>query len=782
MPQNDKYDWLTYETVFQQQRFARTNEKLDIGLYSIKREEVTVFFRSEISDELLTSLTDAFFPDAANAKAHKIESDQTWPWKQQATAAVAVPVSPVGVTLAASPAVVRLFLDQWVVLPYNHLDNDANSRALGTAETPQVKRLNKDKKWEFWKTASRSCVMRTSRVKDQPAPWTDVHKPWEKWTFADGDTMRRDFRIPAGPPANGYKLALRTPADFSVKTGVIYVGIENQKNAEKDNLDSNWIIACLRSDHVAAIDKKMGRDPATDDLVVLTELLSINEKSTRGEGNLDGVQVRDLSPLKKGCLYIPPLSIPVIDKDFQTRSSEFINLTDKEWCDFWKRSWAVALGKAKALFLLRYGLQHLNPNVQNYLIEFNPAVPTPRPTGRIIIRDLQDASLHREVTWALFGPGGPPPTDKTALTGLTSELLKHEFSPALIKESQETGSVDSKFGPPGLQFLWKRFSMFGGNNKDEEFIARMFREGNRETFQKIAAAEMSELSAPESVVTANTNTELGKIANADERDRCGQYLAKRNDFTHQFSLLYPDKSVSDILELDVGPALQRHFPRMNMVERRKFKGIAETIDEASKNEIALIKKVRTDVIAKTRKLLLAVMADWGRVHNLAYIHSAERMLGVNFGIDWSLLPDPSRHLRDEKINGDSELKWEEDTAKILHNYLASDEGQNKVRAYRDRGWQPAARVFGLQFLDGNSIPMEINPVKMVRGAPSKKWIDLTDREGYIHVYEADPNEYHFEIVAFPDLAGGSFSVSDLINKASGPILDFGYIKIKYVAG
>jgi hypothetical protein len=762
MPQNDKFEWLTYETIFQQQRFARTNEKLDIGLYAIQRNAVTVFFRSNLSDELLDRLTDAFFPDVDNAKTHREDSDRDWPWKQQAAVAVAMPVSPVAVPLAVSAAVHRLHLPPYVVLPYNHLDNDLTSRALGTDVSPLLKQLDPNKvKWQFWKTASRSCVMRTSRVKNPPDSWVGIEQPWKAWEFAEGKTLRENFRFPSNPPTEGYVVKKKQPCDFSVKTGVIFVGSENQKNAEKDNLDSNWVIACLRSDHVAEIDKSMAGNARLEDLVVLTELLSINERTTRGEGNLDGVQVRDLTPLNKDNIYIPPLSIPVIDKDFQTRSSEFVHLTDNDWCEFWKRAWAGPLGRAKALFALRYGLQHLNPNVQNYLIEFESGGATPKPTGRIVIRDLQDASLQREVIWALYGTGGPPPTVKSQLANLTSDILKHEFTPALINESQETGTTDKKFGAVGLQFLWKRFSMFGGNGKHEEFVERMFREGHNETFDKIAAAELAELAVAKSPINAWPESEFQKY---------DDYADLPDDQSRTNVRLYA-------ANMENPAELKRLIPNLMVRTRTK-----STVD-------AIIGKINPRIAAKevsvqkrVQRRLLYVMADWGRLHNLAYIHCVQESLGVNFNIDWKKLPSPVRHLDADNVNAMDERDWEEEAAKVLHDYIASDEGQNKVRAYRARKWEPAHRIFGLQLLDENEIPIELSPVKFHCDVSGQKkvWIDLTDRRGFVNVYEGAPDDYQFEIMGFRDLAGGSFSVGDVRQKASGPILDFGYAKIKYV--
>ena len=756
MPQNDNFEWLTYETIFQQQRFARTNEKLQMGLYAVPRTEVTVFFRFGLNDELLGKLTDAFFPNTTDKTKHKTESDETWAWKERKETPAGFPVSPTREPLRMSPAVNRLYLEEYVVLPYNHLDNDKRSTALGTSQPPVINQMIADRKWDFWKTASRSCVMRTSRAKQQGEQWIAVFKPWADWDFTVGAAMRSSFRLPSGPPANGYVFKNRTPADFSVKTGVVWVGSEDQKKAEKDNLDSNWVIACLRSDYVAVVDNEMKKDPASDpEIVVLTELLSINEKVARN-GKTDGVQVRDISILNKDLIYVPPLSIPVIDKDFKTRSSEFINLTDKEWCDFWRRSWAASLGKAKALFLLRYGLQHLNPNVQNYLIEFEPGVPRPKPTGRVVIRDLQDAALQREVVWALYGPEEPPPPAKEDLIKLKLGVLSYEFTKDVIGDSQETGTTNPQFGPPGMQMLWNRFSMFGGNNKSEEFVSRMFREGNKDTFEKIASAELADLVVAQSPIGTWPESEFMKyseyneIADDQKRKKVRDYAANK------------DNAIE----------LKRLFP--NMLESRNIKSTVDAIEETAKIQVT---KKQTDVVTKTRKLLLSVMAKWGRSHNLAYVHTTEKILGFNFGIDWSTLPNPDRHLLEGTIDYKSEMEWEEKTAKILEDYISSPDGQKKVRAYKARKWEPAKAKFRLQILNDASHPIEEESIRIIHNL--RKWTDMTDREGFVCIYEGEPENYTFVIPSMTELAGSSFNMKELSQKA---MFDFGYIKIKFVAG
>ena len=123
------------------------------------------------------------------------------------------------------------------------------------------------------------------------------------------------------------------------------------------------------------------------------------------------------------------MSIPFIDLDGKSLTGEFVHVENQDWCNFWQKNWAEALGRAKAFFLVRYGLQHANPNVQNYLIEFPGADVTGlKSPSKIVIRDVADALLCREVAWALFGdPATEPPAGLTDLAVMRLPVLKLTF-------------------------------------------------------------------------------------------------------------------------------------------------------------------------------------------------------------------------------------------------------------------------------------------------------------------------------------------------------------------
>ena len=421
---NDAHDWLTYETIFDQRMYRKNNQRLELGLYRIPLANVKVFVRDGIAADVLQSLGAAFFPDLKTDLLERM-STETWKWKvpPKSKAPFLVPQSPLRVT--ANREENLLFAKQYAVLPFNYEDNGDSTHAIGhqatTARGAALQKLNKT--WHFWKTASRSLAVALVPVKKSGGPWQKVLAPSFTWTFAELPPRPANAQLGASERATDLRTAFGqgTALDFTdasqpicgVKTGVQYVGWVNQQAQHKDKLEENSVIACLRSDFIVEQDKLAGRkSPTGPDLVLQTELMSITERDPTGVFEFgDGVQMRDFTVLDRSKIYFPPISIPFVDRGLKTLKRRFECASDATWRDFWKTAYAERLGKAKAILLLRYGMQMGSPNAQNMLLEFTPGDP-PTPTGRVVIRDVGDMYLHREVLWARFGGVGPPPKGK----------------------------------------------------------------------------------------------------------------------------------------------------------------------------------------------------------------------------------------------------------------------------------------------------------------------------------------------------------------------------------
>jgi hypothetical protein len=533
---NENYEWLSYETVVNNPEFRRTNQKLEFSLYTVQIDDVDIWLRGHLDKPELRMLADAFFPDLLSGGQGAADiSNARWPWKNRQFLSSALKA-----TRAKQPGTRNqnvLKMPARVMLPYNPYDNHAASLAIGTtAPTPTSRQLQESFTWSFWKTASRSVVALLERRKELDQKWGQVLKQgsaktppaWE-WPWAKGADQRKiaadhkKYKPEILKPDRLTSAALN-PNHLSLKTGVCYVGAEDQSWNKigldgKDCIDSNWIISCLRSDFVAETnallkDKGYTVSPANDRLVILTELLTVAEKIDRKDpvfpekhGDFrDGVQVRDLAGLVKDRVYVFPGSIPFVATDcLSLTATPYEGRDDPAWRAFWREHWAAALGRAKALAVIRYGLQHLNPNPQNYLIELRKGDNGLTGPSRIVIRDLQDASLHREAVWAHYGNSGQVPVG----TGKQDELaaafkakaesakgtertlariLQYEFE-SVSDACQETGSTDGKYGDPGTRLAWWLFSTGKGMNDKGNGKARLTdqigEEGANEVFEML---------------------------------------------------------------------------------------------------------------------------------------------------------------------------------------------------------------------------------------------------------------------------------------------------------
>ncbi|MEA3004922.1 MAG: hypothetical protein QOI94_191 [Acidobacteriaceae bacterium] len=485
---NDGYHWLTFETLFNQRPYRKTNQALKLGLYKIPLKRVKVWLRDDVAADLVDRLHKAFFPDLPNKEAIQRISDTLWVWKKKtADKMSAFLLTGTPPKSLASRDQTKVYLMRNVVMPFNFADNGEASHAIGreatTAHGAELEKLKPE--WRFWKTASRSLLVDLQPVVKPNKSWNKiVVKPFG-WTLAT---------LPAVNPARVGQFERQTdlivvrnggtqfnfqalPTVLGVKTGVQFVGWSDQQGVHKDRLEENSIIACLRSDLIAEMNRELGiGNPAADpDIVIQTELLSITEVDPTGTQEFcDGIQVRDFSVLNPAKLYFPPISIPFVALDLKTMQRRFAAVEDPNWSNFWKQHYAVRLGQAKAKLLLRYGLQMGSPNAQNMLIEFNPPanpMAAPTPTGRIVFRDVGDMYLHREVLWARLGGAGLPPQgrgDGIRLRTLRSPVIRYECDVLKVGSAAEnwreyvpyeTGNLyEIQYGPPGTRFLWFRFS------------------------------------------------------------------------------------------------------------------------------------------------------------------------------------------------------------------------------------------------------------------------------------------------------------------------------------
>jgi len=143
---------------------------------------------------------------------------------------------------------------------------------------------------------------------------------------------------------------------------------------EKTRMREEVSDALVWVDLISRIDGLLGADP---NLLVVKEVMGVLVPRTE-----TAYLVRDLRAFQDGHHYLPALSIPWVGRQIARARGESFEA-------FWGRHYAEAVGRAKARFFVRYGLQYETPNPQNVLVQLDARL---RPTGAIVLRDLGDAN------------------------------------------------------------------------------------------------------------------------------------------------------------------------------------------------------------------------------------------------------------------------------------------------------------------------------------------------------------------------------------------------------
>ncbi len=106
------------------------------------------------------------------------------------------------------------------------------------------------------------------------------------------------------------------------------------------------------------------------------------------------VVIRDLNDVnveKSGKIYVPGFSVlhDQTGKDIAAK-----NGSDNPY-EFWTEHYVKAAGRALGELAARTGMQFDSPHSQNFLVELDSDY---RPTGRIVLRDLADLYIYKDVT------------------------------------------------------------------------------------------------------------------------------------------------------------------------------------------------------------------------------------------------------------------------------------------------------------------------------------------------------------------------------------------------
>jgi hypothetical protein len=735
---NPTRDWLFYEAIFNHEKFQKQNQKIEMGSYLIPFDAVKIFVCQGIDPAALKVLTEAFLPDL-DPEEVVARAALDCPWK--AAAAVSSPLSSASPqTVSGSRAKVCVRTGLQIAMPFNFQDagGEIADFAIGGATTSHLGAALEHLvfTWPMWKSASRSCVCQLEPIKAQGANWPARRNP-QAWTVHSGETNIKNLKDLA-QGTDYFKLGDdKEKKCFSVKTGVNFVGKVNQTGDNaggKNRLETNSIDACLRSDLVTQFDQAAGHTQSADPhLLVLKELLSITEFDRRRPLELgDGMQVRDLSVLDRAKKYICPISIMYLDRAMTSMTNRYRNVASQTWVDFWRDTYAIPLGRAKALLLLRYAMQMGSPNAQNYLIEFkNGSSGNLDPTGRIVTRDLGDAQIHREVMWAIHGPEGvePPVGGHPSTIGGAEDLqrivieeekrkLARRLEPLMV-EICETLEKDRNYPPLSVGRKAPRDVPAALEQHFDTYIANTLRlKGDKELSLVLPKVQerLGKHPKPERITydvvidainSANIKPDGVQMRSLIDGRVAGDITTAQKTIArdvesppvkYEFGVLREIKSyVMESGAVDPG----RAYGEYSGVQLRwtMFSALTRG-SNVSTNTASTDQGIRDPGWQR----VLEVNSYWGQHHNRTFVRTIESCLGLLIPVPWGDAYDAPRYHTDgpgryARLTAEQyeragkyyldDVKWEHLGSSVIQRVLASPEGQAAIRAYHRRRWLAA---------------------------------------------------------------------------------------------
>ena len=277
-----------------------------------------------------------------------------------------------------------------VLFPYNYDDNNKDANTLGTTVDAYSGSII-DNELFCYPSASRS---RMTWIPGDGVAATTV-KNLQTWAFnrkpGKADLVSADKAAAPAPQATQSPWRKRDRF-YSVKSGVRYVGTNDQTAYFKDKLESSSAQAMFRSNVISQVERNYQQAlEARYQIEVLTVLVwrddIISPKTEDLDPGWDGYQIRQLNYDDPDEIWFPSLAIPSEGKKFAAAFPGF----QGDWVDFWTKYFAIPLGRAKAEMLVYFGMMHSSANAQNFMSAFN--VGKHKFNG-IILRDIGDTLLN----------------------------------------------------------------------------------------------------------------------------------------------------------------------------------------------------------------------------------------------------------------------------------------------------------------------------------------------------------------------------------------------------
>lgn len=280
---------------------------------------------------------------------------------------------------------------------------------------------------------------------------------------------------------DGDYFSIRTPTDHPR-------GPKEESELAKTNIGSELENAMVHMQTVTQLDSIFKSDVGFDWVPEIAIVKT--EKDKKSQRSSSGYMIRNLNFLKKpGHYYMPAFSL-------QTVGSAIAKKHGTSFSEFWKKYYAESLGRTKAQLLLRYGLQMDFPHGQNILIELDS---TMKPTGRLVLRDIDDMSANDSVMDAL------------------NRLMEKKKKPKLGKSPSRKAT--------DLEYMWSRFSrrvIFW--SKDPEVFSEKIDQTWMKAYLQAYVAELAAALNVKPKDIGKTSNEIDRFLNSQwGKDRLFEY-------------------------------------------------------------------------------------------------------------------------------------------------------------------------------------------------------------------------------------------------------------------
>lgn len=226
---------------------------------------------------------------------------------------------------------------------------------------------------------------------------------------------------------------------YSIKMGTNHIVPNREEQRGKSDKRQDFEDGWKMSRYLDWMEKKF-REPMNFE--ILKEVMGFGVFTTDPSWGtrvlIDGVLVRDLSPLMDGFFYLPGFAMM---KD----GRRLAETSGQKFEEYFGAAYAEVLGRVKAQMLVYFGMQMENPHSQNSQLQFDDDF---RPTGKVKIIDISDITVIDQLAAVLQKVWNPERESVEIPTSLWNRL-EPNWDNSCYCLAHETMPLNSNIAPMG---------------------------------------------------------------------------------------------------------------------------------------------------------------------------------------------------------------------------------------------------------------------------------------------------------------------------------------------